>query len=304
MSTWQGLALVALLILGLWLVLVIIDRKRSPGTHPNPSLEETLRVARRFASLFAMGLASAIAGYLPIVIAGEPSLNGVNSRVNTFASFGGSLMVVSILGVLAALTSRRGSELKRLLAAGTAPLLALAMITQVWAQYDARTAWREQTQIWRELFVLAPDIVDGTMVYIVLPGYEDRVGFENWRRTPLFFGWEPSSAIQLLYGKRDLNVNVIFPNVNPGIGMPVPTENRILDPYPEGVSTSYDRALFVVFDGSPRHLRVLEDLQSELAINWPTPTYQPYERVSRGPPPLTEWRHLVGVPRASGNDIR
>ncbi|MEZ4683730.1 MAG: hypothetical protein R2932_56925 [Caldilineaceae bacterium] len=106
--------------------------------------------------------------------------------------------------------ARRRTQITLLLLCTAVPFIIIGLVTQATVQYHNRVAWVEQQQIWQELFTLAPDFQDDTMVLLILPGYQDRVGFQSWRRTPLTASWELSSALRLLYNNFTLNGDVYF----------------------------------------------------------------------------------------------
>jgi hypothetical protein len=164
-------------------------------------------------------------------------------------------------------------------------------VTQAWVQSSTRTAWTEQRHIWADLLELAPNLTDDTTVYFVLPGYTDRVGFANWRRIPLQGDWDTTSALKVLYNQASLRGDVIYPDIETPVE-PTLTEKGIVH-YWEGKVTPYDRALFVAYDGNPKRLRVLENLQTELALGWTTPTYTPFRHIVASPLPQVELRKLV-----------
>ena len=105
--------------------------------------------------------------------------------------------------------------------------------------------------------------------------------------------WEVSAALRVLYIK-NLQGDVLFPDVDV-YGEAQLSENGVVDFGSKSI-TPYDRAVFVSFDGNPRHLRVLENLQSELSIAWPTPTYAPHRCILNDQPLSVRWRTLVGEP--------
>jgi hypothetical protein len=249
-----------------------------------------------------------MAGFLPIVAVFEPNLNGGMTRTNTFALPGASLVVVSAIGVAAALLNSSRRAMQTFILAGVLPPLLLGLVTQVRVHLAARTAWDEQVQIWNELFALAPNIREGTKVYFVLPGYQDRWSFATWGRMPLTFDWDVSSALNLLYGNNSLKVApdfivlddgdslygaVLFPDLqDPTLNYIELAPDGILN-HRDGSVTPYDRALFLAFDGNPRHLRLIEDLRAELLVRWPTPGYSPSDHLIQFPLPDAEYRWLV-----------
>ena len=87
---------------------------------------------------------------------------------------------------------------------GTAfPFILLGMMVQASVQYDNRSAWEEQKQIWQQLFLLAPDIKDGATVFFLLPDDDKQTSSlnRNGQRVPFDGGWDISTGLNMLYGK-------------------------------------------------------------------------------------------------------
>ena len=145
--------------------------------------------------------------------------------------------------------------------------------------------------MWQELFEVAPQLTNGTAVYFVLPGYNDRVGYVNTRRLPLSSSWEATAALNVLYDQTTLHGDVVLPDAN-NLGEPELTPDGVRD-FVTGRVVPYSAAVFVTYAGTPRHLRVVEDVSRELGLMWPTPDYAPEQHIVRLPPPPIELRRLV-----------
>jgi hypothetical protein len=167
----------------------------------------------------------------------------------------------------------------------------LGIVTQAWVQHDVRSTWQEQKAIWRELFLAAPSLVDHTTVVLVLPGYEDRVGYQNWRRTPLLTHWEVTSALQVLYDNGTLSGDVIFPDIS-GRFEPVLTSEGIIR-Y-DGVITPYAQSVFYSYDSQTGTLHQLDELPVGLVGETPNPIVLDAERVLTEKIPVVPIRRLVG----------
>jgi hypothetical protein len=286
-SNWIPLVGICLFIAATWFLVLVFDN--SSKSNLKRGWLTRLLQAKKYVLLFGLGIFLSIAGYFPSILLYQPNLKGRFSRVNFCAIPGASLCIVSLL-CIAALILKQGKE-QALLLAGAAPLIALGIFTQAWVHRDFKTTWWEQKHIWNSLFRLVPDMKDDTVVYFVLPGYEDRIGFANWQRTPLTAQWEVSSALQVLYGKKRLYGDLIFTDINI-YGEARVTRNGVVN-FWTGESIPYERSLFVAYDGEPRKLRIISDLQNEL-VDYPTPSYAPYKRVMEfGPTP--QLRRLVNM---------
>jgi hypothetical protein len=178
-----------------------------------------------------------------------------------------------------------------LVATGAIPFILIGVITQTWVQQNTQEAWVEQKQIWNELLALAPNLADGTAVYFVIPGYEDQFGFANWQRLPLKGNWEITGALQSLYGNKSLYGDVIYPQFDTSIEPSLCALGII--PIQKDKLVPYSQALFILFDGKHKTLKVIENLQNDLTLSWPTPTYKPLDHILTGQQPETEWRKLL-----------
>lgn len=300
-GNWLPMLLLLLSVAIFELGFFFLDRRRSSDAGFRFRGWQQFEEIRALVVLFGLGIVLIVAGYIPISFLYEPNLDGLVSRVNLFALPGASLALVSVLYGSALIMARHQRQVRLLLLAGSVPLIALGFLTQVWVQHDIRGAWVEQKQIWAEMFDLVPNLTDDTMVCFVLQGYQDRVGFANWRRTPLSANWEVAAALQVLYGNDSLWGEVLFPDLETH-GEAILVEDGVINPW-TGKKIPYDRALFVLYNGDTGHLSVVDDVQSELSVTWPTPTYAPYERItgsdSAESPPVEEqspdlaWRWLV-----------
>lgn len=253
---------------------------------------ERWSVIRPFLIAAFVGLLLVGAGYVPIILAGTPNLSGMGqySHMNFFASLGGAVVVASALMAAAIFFSRAREHVGRLFLISVVPFLLLGIVTQAWVQYDVRSTWQEQTTIWQELFAAAPDFVDDTTVVLVLPGYEDRVGYQNWRRTPLLTHWEVTSALQVLYDNKTLAGDVIFPDITVR-WEPILNSQGILRH--DGVITPYAQSLFYSYDGRTGTLRRLDQVPVELAEESIDPIDLNAQRVLSGPRPGIPIRRLV-----------
>ena len=134
---------------------------------------------------------------------------------------------------------------------------------------------------------MAPDLKDETTVYFILPGYQSLRPAE---RTPLTAIWEASGALRVLYGKDTLVGEVAFPDLDPPGSLSF-QQNGVV--YPMHASpTPYNRTIFMIYDGSPRHLRLVENLQSEFKLNWAVTGYSPNSRIINDQP-KTDLRWLI-----------
>lgn len=162
-----------------------------------------------------VGLLMIIAGYVPVIAIFLPSLAGDQgaSRHNLFASFGGAIFVASVLMIGAILFSKTRQGVRYLFLISAVSFLILGVVVKAHVQQENSFAWREQQAIWQELFSVAPDFEDDTMILFILPDNIDRIGYTNLRRSPLGASWEVSSAVRILYNNPTLSADIIFPDL-------------------------------------------------------------------------------------------
>jgi hypothetical protein len=215
-----------------------------------------------FSSLFGLVLLGS--GYIPVISIYQPNLSGLGSRVNFFASVGSVIFLTSILMIGAHILAKNQSQIKPLFLISAIPFILIGIGTQVSVQRETKIAWQEQQDIWGELFNLAPNFKDGTTVLFILPGYQDRVGYQNWKRTPLSASWEVTGALQLLYNNPTLSGDVIFPDFE-GDNEPVLTPEGIVD-HATGAITSYTQSVAFLYDRNTDSLSQINDLTGNLVI--------------------------------------
>jgi hypothetical protein len=219
---------------------------------------------RSYTFLGLVGLFLVGAGYVPVVAAFLPNLsgNGGASRYNLFASFGGAFSMLCILMVGAFFFARTRQQAKHLFLASSVLFLMLGGITQAFVQYENRIAWQEQKAIWQELFSIAPNLRNNTNVIFILPGFKDRVGYQNWRRTPLYAFWDVSDALRILYNDSSLSGDIIYPDLSLDVE-PTLTAQGVAN-FESGMITPYAQTLAFVYDHSNNTLKQLDRLPLQL----------------------------------------
>ena len=253
-----ALALMLITVAPWWLALLIgnargADRDNRVSRPPHQG-----RTMRSYALTGVVGLMLVGAGYVPTLLVYLPSLAGIGSRFNIYASIGGSVAIGALLMMGSLYCAHNVHQVKRLALATLLPLLLVGIVTQSTVQYHNRAAWVEQQTIWQQLFVMAPDLEDHTTVLFVLPGYEERIGFQSWRRTPLTASWEASSALHLLYGNFTLFGDVYFPDADRLIEPELTTDGVLIKE--TGRVSPYAQTVAVVFADKSTTLQLLQEL--------------------------------------------
>jgi hypothetical protein len=98
-----------------------------------------------------------------------------------------------------------------------------------------------------------------------------------------------TTSIRFFYGNDEISADVILPDLDSHIEL---TRTGLKNLWSNNV-TPYDDALVVVFDGEPRHLRVVDDLTKEMDLSWETTSYFPDNKIIGDDPPRVRFRELV-----------
>ena len=293
--TWAGSALRALLLmaaavgacvgvthlLGRWLA-----QPSSGESEPGSAVPWRLYLA-----LFVFGVLLTGAGYVPILFVFLPSLSGIGSRFNLFASFGGAVTLASGLMLVSLLLTRRPRLQSLMAAAGAIPFLLVAVTFQASVQRHNQIAWQEQQQIWAQLFDAAPDLAEDTFVLFILPGMEDRTGFTNWQRTPLSASWEAASGVRLLYDNSTLAADVAFPDIEEPIEPELYADGVFTQEH--GELTPYSRVVAFRYHSESRVLAPLAELPAAMIVDSEEPVRLCTTCVLDDPVSGVEWRQLV-----------
>jgi hypothetical protein len=202
------------------------------------------------------------AGYMPIIAVFLPSLSGIGSRFNIFATIGGALFLGSVLVIGGTIFARSREQIKYLFLTSAVLFVLLGIGTHASVQYHNRIAWQEQRAIWQMLFSAAPNFKDDTMVLFILPGFQERTGFYNWRRTPLSASWEASSGLRLLYNNPTLSGDVYFPDIEEPIE-PILTTEGVLS-QETGQVTLYNRIVVFMYSSDTDTLQQLDQLPARI----------------------------------------
>ncbi len=265
----SGAKIAVLLLFGVVIILLVLSyvmsryfRNRQEREEKAWSLDQRWTITRLYLFSAIAGVALIGAGYVPFLTVFLPSLSGIGSRFNIFATIGGAVFIASVLMIGTLLLARDQNQVKYMLIASAAPFVILGIITQASVQYNNRIAWREQQTVWQELFSAAPDFKDDTMVLFILPGHQDRTGFYNWRRTPLSASWEASSGVRLLYNNSTLSADVLFPDIEEPIE-PILTDKGMVT-QDTGTVTPYARMVAFILDNDAGSLKQLDKLPAEL----------------------------------------
>lgn len=285
-------AIIAALVGLFWLVVAFSVHQI--GIDKKQQMQISWKNVKRSSGLVAVGLVVTVAGYLPSIFVIRPSLYSTASRVNLYPSIGASVVTAAVLYLVSSLLRRNQTAAGLLTLAGLVPLIALGVATQVLVQKDSQVAWQEQKDIWQSMFLLCSDFADDTAVYLILPGFDDREQgrYGNWRRPPFDSQWEIAAGLQVLYENRSLRGDILYPDLSPDRAAPELTMPGMVDGWTHQL-TPFNKIVFLRYDGTPRRLRLVKDIQAEFYLPWEPVGYIPEVRCLSGSTPDIELRRLV-----------
>lgn len=255
------------------------------------SFRRRLSIACSLSAQAIAGLLLLGAGYIPAVFVYGATLSSVFTRYNYFAVIGSTIVLSSALTAGSLLLAKSPYQVRSLYLASVIPFLAISVATQASVQRDIKSSWHEQVAIWQSLFNTAPNFVDGTTVIFVLPDYADRVGFINWKRTPLSSSWETGAALQLLYNNPTIKGGVTFPDIDTPEEVILTTQG-VLDQF-TGNTTAYTQTVLFRFDPNTRTLTRMEAVPAWLVEGAKADIPLPSGLVTNTQPKDTSFRYLV-----------
>jgi hypothetical protein len=143
----------------------------------------------------AIGAIGIAAGIAPLLLTGhQPTLTGVDARVNAAATPGAAVFLAGVLWLAIAALPLPRARAGGLFALGVLLLAFLALGHSNRVADNYTRAWNTQQQIWRRLLAVAPDFKPGTA--LLLAGADPASGKAVLQLTP----WGVQSALTLIYG--------------------------------------------------------------------------------------------------------
>lgn len=236
---------------------------------------------------FMTGGAFWIAGYIPIIGLYTPSLRGVTSRVNLYAVFGASLLIVSAVAILATLVSRTTFQLHFLTTAFILPLLIAGIFVQLQLNKENQIAWETQKNIWNGIFETISGIRDEKKIVVIIPGFERLRPFASY---PFISGWEIDAGTKVLYNNPDIGGYYFFKDTQS-------PENHFLKngfrPIPTNKVVSYKKLIFLSYDPQSKTVELVDNLTEAMSLPFEVNNYNPYENIAPAQPSTEDFRWLV-----------
>lgn len=258
--------------------------RRLAGEYLTPKQYEDQ--LRSFMLLVLIGTVVIAVGYFPSIAYFRPTIFQLHTRLNIFPLIGASIALVALLAVIVSLVSRKQGQINTMVLAGTIPLIFLGTMVQAQVQFDDGVSWEEQKRIWNQLFELAPDLEDDTHIVLILSENEDQAPSlnRNGQRLPFAGAWDLGTGLKMLYGKSDLSGDLATKESFFAKGVKANYSDTL---------TSYNQVVILAYDGTPRQLRIIEDLAAENLVQITIPEYRPYGHIINVPTTQIQFRWLV-----------
>jgi hypothetical protein len=236
--------------------------------------EQKKNKIKYLAILLVNGMIIWAAGYIPVIILSEPRLEIISSRVNLYAIPGASIVLVSLLAILAVLISTSLPQTRMITFALLVPFILSGLFAQYCVKLESQRNWNEQKYVWNELFSLLPGIKDHTLVTLVIPGAKN---IKPLYRPPLSYQWEVTCGVRSLYNNIDVTASVI----NRGSFVPNPQldESGIRLMYADK-ATPYSETIFVYIDPYKQTSWVIKDLKKDLKLSFDVNGYSPQQNIT------------------------
>lgn len=278
--TWTLIYIIICCIVNIWLF-----SKTTPIARLH--FNQKISMAKSYAITFLTGGAFWIAGYIPVIGLYSPSLRGVASRVNLYAVFGASLVIVSGVAILATLVSRTTFQTRFLTTAVILPFLIAGIFVQLQLNKENQIAWETQKNIWNGIFETIPGIRDEKKIVVIIPGFERLRPFASY---PFISGWEIDAGTKVLYNNPDIGGYYYYKDTqSPEIHFlkngfrPIPT-NKIV---------SYKKLIFLYYDPQFKTVELVDNLTEVMSLPFEVNNYNPYENITPAQPSTTDFRWLV-----------
>ena len=255
--TGRVLAVVVLgaLVLGLMGIINVILKRRMASNQVD-EIGVDLYGVKHLMGIAGLALISLGAGYFPILLAVFPGMDYVSSRTHHLPSIGAAIFICAMLFVVARLFTRDLRRRSVLAVVGLVPLLLLGIGVHISVQQHVNRAWEDQKRVWQSLFEVAPGIVDGTQIFIIMDDYQN----EGRGPTPFISGpWGMSAALNVLYGTKDVSGDFFYGSPDEILQI----DGEELSIFTYNAKSSMVETLVFVFDGASNELTQLSGIEAD-----------------------------------------
>jgi hypothetical protein len=240
------------------LLILIITLKLKRGHLKDSGLDEanpaSLPVFRQQIVLGLSGLLVLGAAYMPAMVAVEPSLGFIGSRINALPSIGAAVFLGTLLAMIATLPPPKVRRTTLLFILLSTPFIFIGGAAEIGAQQKVEKGWREQKRIWQQMFDIAPALIKGTNVILILSEDKSAAGVGPFQDGM----WGFSSALSLLYGHDELKGFFLYEGTRRSLeyreeGI-VPSSHKSYPVFP------YRQTLLFRYDRGNGDLKLIEEL--------------------------------------------
>lgn len=258
--TGRVLAVVVLgaLVLGLMAIINVILKRRM-ASNQVAEIGVDLYGIKHLMGIAGLALIGLGAGYFPIFLAAFPGMDYVASRTHHLPSIGAAIFICAVLFAVARLFTRDLRRRSVLAVVGLVPLLLLGIGAHISVQQHVNRAWEDQKRVWQSLFEIAPGIVDGTQIFMIMDGYQNG-GLDP---RPSGGPWSTSAALNILYGSKDLSGDFFYGSPDEVLQI---DDGELYFASGNGTRPATTETLVFVFDRASRHLAQLTaiDIDGEM----------------------------------------
>jgi hypothetical protein len=190
LTTKNLVIIAAVFLLGILFFIAIRDKGLPSGEQlSQPDVKGNFR-------LLAAGILLWGSGYIPIIINLTPNIWGHLSRVNTFAAPGAALLLVTIIKKITDSLTWEKYHSALAINASLVFLILFGAVVHLQVQESAGRSWEDTTGFFQQVFELAPDLAEGTQIYLDLQG--ENVS-PTTHRSLITSPWEPQCIAEVLY---------------------------------------------------------------------------------------------------------
>lgn len=266
------------------LAIVFAARKKLLKDHYRETFEPN---SHSYLATALIGAGMWVAGYVPIILLYEPSLEGFASRVNSFPILGASILTVSLAGLCAALLSKSPRQQALLTTTLIAPLVIAGVFVQLTVNQERFLAWQTQKSIWNETFRVVPDIKDGRRLVLIIPGYQ---ALRPLQFLPFLTGWEVEAAARVLYNNSSLGAHYYYEDIQDESLHFLENGFR---PVGTNRSIPYRQLVFLRYNAYSDSMELISDLDQYLSQEHLAGRYEPLSHLMPARPEAAEYRWLV-----------
>jgi hypothetical protein len=244
------------------------------------------------AALFGAGVLVWLAGYIPWVVYGIPSIiDWFSSRAHNTAIPGAIFALITIIYFLASLVQTNSQRKQIVMAVLVLPLLIVGVMSQITIQRENKILWNDYRMMWNGIFKEVPGITDQTHVVLVIspnpkiPRYGEREFF-----TSASFNGEITIALRVFYANDTLEGEFMYKNMELP-DTPMLVERGIRNPPTYSGTIPYSDILFIEFNRDNKTVSVIQDLKRDFGIF--DPFYMPEKHIERHPLSKPTLRYIL-----------